>query len=134
MAEMKLKWDLFQATRNEFYKLEGRWSEWQFWKDYLQKHKCDDFMVEDSDPEEKVVDGKVQKSMKPYGKDLGIPALDGLFVLDGDPVGATTSEGDEDEKSQSGEESESAEDGEDVPAGGTENVEMEVVDVGSIDA
>ncbi len=30
MAEMKLKWDLFQTTRNEFYKLNGRQSEWQF--------------------------------------------------------------------------------------------------------
>ncbi len=87
MAEMKLKWDLFQATRNEFYKLNGRQSEWQFWKDYLRKHKCDNFMVEDSDLGEKVLNGKVRKSWKPYGKDLGIPVLDGLFVLDGDTRG-----------------------------------------------
>ncbi len=97
MVEMKLKRDLFQAMRNEFYKLNGRRSEWQFWKDYLRKHKCDDFMVEDSDLEEKVLDGKVRKPWKPYSKDLGIPALDGLFVLDGDPAGATTSEEDGDE-------------------------------------
>ncbi len=137
MAEMKLKRDLFQATRNEFYKLNGRWSEWPFWKDYLWKHKCNNFMVEDSDPEEKVLDGKVRKPWKPYGKDLGIPALDGLFVLNGDPTGATTSERDGDEESgESEEESESAEDDRNVLAGGTEDVEMgEVADVvGSLDA
>ncbi len=55
---MKVQRTLFQATRNEFYKLEGHRSEWQFWKDHLHKH-CEDFMVEDSDPEEKVLDGKV---------------------------------------------------------------------------
>ncbi|KAK0437056.1 hypothetical protein EV421DRAFT_1978720 [Armillaria borealis] len=120
MVEMKLKRDLFQAMRNEFYKLKGRRSKWQFWKDYLQKHNCDDFMVEDSDPGEKVLNGKVQKSRKPYGKDLGIPALDGLFVLDGDSMGATTSE---DEESDESEESESVEDDNDAPVGGTEDVE-----------
>ncbi len=55
---MKVRRALFQATRNEFYKLGGHWSEWQFWKDHLHKH-CEDFMVEDSDPKEKVLDGKV---------------------------------------------------------------------------
>ncbi len=135
MAEMKLKQDLFQAMRNKFYKLNGCRSEWQFWKDYLRKHKCDDFMVEDSDLEEKVLDGKVQKPWKPYGKDLGIPALDGLFILDGDSMGVTTSEGDGDESGESEEESESVEDNRNVPAGGTEDVEMgEVADVGSLDA
>ncbi len=137
MVEMKLKRDLFQATRNEFYKLNGCQSEWQFWKDYLWKHNCDDFMVEDSDPGEIILNGKVQKLWKPYGKDLGIPALDGLFVLDEDPMGATTSEGDGDEESgESEEESESAEDEGSAPAGGTEDVEMgEVTDVvGPMDA
>ncbi|PBK60427.1 hypothetical protein ARMSODRAFT_1026471 [Armillaria solidipes] len=62
MVERKLKWNLFQAMRNKFYKLEGCWSEWQFWKAYLQKHNCEDFMVKDSDLEEKILDGKVQKS------------------------------------------------------------------------
>ncbi|SJL00829.1 uncharacterized protein ARMOST_04143 [Armillaria ostoyae] len=134
MAEMKLKRDLFQATRNEFYKLDGHRSEWQFWKDYLRKHNCDDFLVEDSDPGEKVLDGKVRKSRKPYGKDLGIPVLDSLFVLDGDSAGATTSE---DEESDEGEEeSESAESDKNAPAGGMEDVEMkEVADVvGAVDA
>ncbi len=82
---MKMCRKLFQGTRNKFYKLGGRWAEWQFWKDHLQKH-CEDFMVEDSDPDKKVLDGKVQKAMKPYGDDLGILALDNLFVLDLDPV------------------------------------------------
>ncbi|PBK71763.1 hypothetical protein ARMSODRAFT_1016753 [Armillaria solidipes] len=134
MAEMKLKRDLFQAMRNEFYKLEGRQSEWQFWKDYLRKHNCDDFLVEDSDPGEKISDGKVRKSQKPYRKDLGIPALDSLFVLDGDSAGATTSE---DEESDEGEkESESAESDKNAPAGGNEDVEMkEMADVvGAMDA
>ncbi|PBK73733.1 hypothetical protein ARMSODRAFT_1015263 [Armillaria solidipes] len=134
MAEMKLKHDLFQATRNKFYKLEGHQSEWQFWKDYLRKHNCDDFLVEDSDPGEKILDGKVRKSWKLYGKDLGIPVLDSLFILDGDSTGATTSE---DEESDEGEEeSESAESDENAPVGGTEDVEMkEVADVvGAVDA
>ncbi len=49
---------------------------------------------------------------------MGIPALDCLFVLDGDPMGATTSEGDGDEESgESEEESESAEDEGSAPAG-----------------
>ncbi|SJL06598.1 uncharacterized protein ARMOST_09940 [Armillaria ostoyae] len=134
MAEMKLKRDLFQATRNEFYKLEGRRSKWQFWKDYLQKHNCNDFLVEDLDLREKVLDGKVRKSWKLYRKDLGIPALDSLFILDGDSAGGTTSE---DEESDEGEEeSESVESDKNALAGGTEDVEMkEVADVvGAMDA
>ncbi|KAK0455152.1 hypothetical protein EV421DRAFT_1730171 [Armillaria borealis] len=130
MVEMKLKCDLFQATQNEFYKLKGHWSKWQFWKAYLQKHNCDDFLVEDSDPGEKVLDGKVRKSQKPYSRDLGIPALDGLFVLDGDSAGTTTSE---DEKSDESEDLESAEDDKDALAGGTEDVEMGEV-AGVVDA
>ncbi len=90
MVEMKLKRDLFQATRNEFYKLNGCQSEWQFWKDYLRKHNCNDFMVEDSDPGEIILNGKVQKLWKLYGKDLGIPALDGLFA--DEPPGSVRSE------------------------------------------
>ncbi|SJL12780.1 uncharacterized protein ARMOST_16211 [Armillaria ostoyae] len=134
MVEMKLKRDLFQATRNEFYKLEGCRSEWQFWKDYLQKHNCNDFLVEDSDPGEKVLDGKVWKSQKLYGKDLGISALDSLFILDGDSVGGTTSEDEESDESE--EESESTESNKNTPAGGAEDVEMkEVADVvGAVDA
>ncbi len=88
MAEMKLKWDLFQTTRNKFYKLNGR-------------------------------------------------QLDGLFVLDGDPTGATTSEGDGDEESgESEKESESVEDDRSAPAEGTEDVEMGEVTgvVGPMDA
>ncbi|PBK75366.1 hypothetical protein ARMSODRAFT_1012815 [Armillaria solidipes] len=133
MAEMKLKRDLFQATRNKFYKLEGCRSEWQFWKAYLWKHNCDDFLVEDSDPEEKVLDSKVWKSRKPYGKDLGIPVLDSLFVLDGDSVGATTSEEEDEESNEDEERSESVEDDKDVLAGGTEDVEMGEV-AGVVDA
>ncbi len=94
-------------------------------------------MVEDSDPEEKVPDGKVQKLRKPYRKDLGILALDGLFILDGDPAGATTSEEDGDEKSgESEEELETVEDNGNALAGGTQDVEMEEVAdvVGAIDA
>ncbi|SJL05179.1 uncharacterized protein ARMOST_08547 [Armillaria ostoyae] len=104
------------------------------YEDYLRKHNCDDFLVEDSDPGEKVLDGKVRKSWKPYGKDLGIPVLDSLFVLDGDSMGATTSE---DEESDEGEEElESAESDKNAPARGMENVEMkEVADVvGAVDA
>ncbi len=94
-------------------------------------------MVEDSDPGEIVLNGKVRKSWKLYGKDLSIPALDGLFVLDGDPAGVTTSEEDGDEESSEGEEeSESAEDDRSAPVGGTGDVEMgEVADVvGPVDA
>ncbi len=132
MAEMKLKWDLFQATRNEFYKLNGHRSEWQPWKNYLWKHNCNNFMVKDLNPGEKVLNSKVQKLWKPYRKDLGIPALDGLFVLDvvldGDSAEVTTSEGDGDEESgESEEESESIEDNRNALAGGTEDVEMEEV-------
>ncbi len=76
--------------RNKFYKLGGCWSEWQFWKDHLHKH-CEDFMVEDSDPKEKILDSKVQKVWKLYGDDLGISALDNLFVLKVDPMAVDTS-------------------------------------------
>lgn len=115
MAEMKVKCDLFQATRNEFYKLNGCRSEWQFWKDYLWKHNCSNFMVEDSDLGENILNGKVRKLWKPYGDDLGIPALDDLFILENDPAVALTSGGNEDEDSL--EELESAEDEADVPEG-----------------
>ncbi|KAK0449947.1 hypothetical protein EV421DRAFT_1732176 [Armillaria borealis] len=130
IAEMKLKHDLFQAIRNEFYKLEGCRSKWQFWKAYLRKHNCDDFLVEDSDLGEKVLDGKVRKLWKPYSRDLGIPALDGLFVLDGDSAGVTISE---DEESDESEELESAEDDKNALVGGTEDVEMGEV-AGVVDA
>ncbi len=119
---MKVRCELFQATRNEFYKLGGRQSKWQFWKEHLHKH-CKDFMVEDSDPKEKVLDGKVQKAWKPYGDDLGIPALDGLFVLEMDPVAVVTSGEDESEGSGDSQGSESTEDEGKVPMG-EENVEM----------
>ncbi len=56
-------------------------------------------MVEDLDPEEKVLDGKVRKVWKPYGDDLGIPTLDGLFVLETDPMAVVTSGEDESEGS-----------------------------------
>ncbi|PBK67352.1 hypothetical protein ARMSODRAFT_1020832 [Armillaria solidipes] len=99
--------DPYKVANHEFWyglrgpekMLEGCQSEWQFWKDYLWKHNCDNFLVEDLDLGEKIPDGKVQKAWKPYGKDLGIPALDGLFVLDGDSTRATTSEEEEDEES-----------------------------------
>ncbi len=110
---MKVCHELFQGMRNEFYKLGGCRAEWQFWKDHLQKH-CEDFMVEDSDVDEKVLDGKVQKAMKPYRDDLGIPAFNNLFVLDLDPTAVNTSEEDEDEDSV--EESDSTEDEGEVPA------------------
>ncbi len=61
-------------------------------------------MVEDSDLEEKVLDGKVQKGWKLYGDDLGIPALDNLFVLEMDPAAAASGE---DKGETSGEGSES---------------------------
>ncbi len=93
---MKMSHKLFQGTRNKFYKLGGRWAKWQFWKDHLQKH-CEDFMVEDSDLDKKVLDGKVWKAMKLYRDNLGIPALDNLFVLDLDPTAVNTSGEDEDE-------------------------------------
>ncbi|SJL04334.1 uncharacterized protein ARMOST_07700 [Armillaria ostoyae] len=133
MAEMKLKHDLFQATRNEFYKLEGHRSEWQFWKAYLQKHNCDDFLVEDSDPGEKVLDGKVRKLWKPYGKDLGIPVLDSLFILDGDSTGATMSEEEDEESDEDEKGLEFAKDDKDAPVGGAEDVEMREV-TGVVDA
>ncbi len=113
---MKVRRKLFQATQNEFYKLGGRRSEWQFWKDHLRKH-CEDFMVEDSDPKEKVLDSKVQKAWKPYGDDLGIPALDGLFVLDTDPVAVDTSGEDESEESGNSQGLESMENEGKAPAG-----------------
>ncbi|PBK71391.1 hypothetical protein ARMSODRAFT_1017292 [Armillaria solidipes] len=126
LGQMKLVQDYFQATRNEFYKLGGCQSEWQVWKVYLLKHYCEEFFVEDSDPEEKVLDGKVQKAQKPYGPDLGIAALDGLFILDDDLAVATTSgEGESDEESEN--ELESVKGDSSVPAGGKDNVEMEEV-------
>ncbi|SJL00111.1 uncharacterized protein ARMOST_03423 [Armillaria ostoyae] len=100
------------------------------WKANLWKHNCDDFLVEDSDLGEKVLDGKVWKSRKPYGKDLGIPVLDSLFVLDSESVGATTSE-EEDEESEEG--LESTEDNKDAPVGGAKDVEMGEV-AGVVDA
>ncbi len=125
---MKVQCALFQAMRNEFYKLGGCRSKWQFWKDHLCKH-CEDFMVEDSDPEEKVLDGKVRKVRKPYRDNLGIPALDGLFVLETDPAAMDTSGEDEGEESGDSQGSESAEDEGKVPAG-EEDVEM--VDAASV--
>ncbi|SJL16827.1 uncharacterized protein ARMOST_20356 [Armillaria ostoyae] len=100
----------------------------QMWKAYLHKHHCKEFFVEDSDLWEEILDGKVQKVQKPYRPDLSIAALDGLFLLDNDPKGVTTSEDDED--SLEGEESESAGGEEDAPVEGVEDVEMkEVADV-----
>ncbi len=116
---MKMRRELFQATWNEFYKLGGCRSEWQFCKEHLHKH-CEDFMVEDSDPEEKVLDGKVRKGWKPYGDDLGIPALDNLFILETDPEAATSGE---DKGETSGEGSESS-GGEGKALAGEEDVEM----------
>lgn len=61
IAEMKVKQDYFQATCNEFYKLGGHWSEWQIWNAYLWKNNCKEFIMEDSDPEEKELGGKWRK-------------------------------------------------------------------------
>ncbi len=47
---------------------------------------------------------------KPYRDDLGIPALDGLFVLETDPVVVDTSGEDEGEESGNSQGSESVED------------------------
>ncbi len=116
---MKVRCELFQATWNEFYKLGGHWSKWQFWKEHLHKH-CKDFMVEDLDPEEKVLDSKVRKGQKLYGDDLGIPTLDNLFVLETDPVAATSGEG---KGETSGEGSESS-GGEGKALAGEEDMEM----------
>ncbi len=106
---MKVRCALFQVTRNEFYKLGGHRSEWKFWKDHLRKH-CKDFMVEDSDPEEKILNGKVQKVRKLYGDDLGIPTLDNLFVLETDLAVVVTSGEDEGEDSGDSQGLESVED------------------------
>ncbi len=38
--------------------------------------------MEDLDPEENILSGKQQKVWKPYRDDLGIPALDSLFVME----------------------------------------------------
>ncbi|SJL08336.1 uncharacterized protein ARMOST_11699 [Armillaria ostoyae] len=59
--------------------------------------------MEDSDLQEEILDGKVWKAWKPYGPDLGIAALDGLFVLDDDPVAAITSGEDENENDEESE-------------------------------
>ncbi|PBK72210.1 hypothetical protein ARMSODRAFT_1016182 [Armillaria solidipes] len=126
MAEMKLKRDLFQATRNKFYKLSGHQSEWQFWKAYLCKHNCDDFMVEDSDPGEKIMDDKVRKGWKPYGDDLGIPTLDDLFVID-PALREENSEGDDAEDESEDKSLGSTEDEVIVPVDGMEDMDMEEV-------
>ncbi len=122
MAEMKVKQDYFQATRNEFYKLGGCQSEWQIWKAHLQKNNCKEFMVEDSDPAEEVMGGKRRKVWKPYGNDLGIPALDNLFVMESGSAGDSSGEEDDGH-----EHSESREDEAVVPVG-VGDVEIEVVD------
>ncbi len=124
MVEMKVKQDYFQATRNEFYKLGGHQSEWQIWKAHLQKNNCEGFMVEDSDPAEEVMGGKRRKPWKPYGDDLGIPALDNLFAMESGSVGDSS---DEEDDSDEGEHSESGEDEAVVPVG-TGDVKMEVVE------
>ncbi|SJL05230.1 uncharacterized protein ARMOST_08596 [Armillaria ostoyae] len=137
LEQMKLVQDYFQATHNEFYKLDGHQSEWQMWKVYLNKHHCKEFFVEDSDPQEEILDGKVWKVQKPYGQDLGIMALDSLFILDDDPTEATTSGEDENEDSdeESEKESESMGDKENVPAKGTEDVKMtEIANVVGVDS
>lgn len=64
--------------------------------------------MEDSDPAEEVRSGKVCKAWKPYGPDLGIEALDKLFVLADDSTAASmdgdegSGESEEDEGSGSG--------------------------------
>ncbi len=85
-------------------------------------------MVEDSDPEEKILDGKVRKAQKPYGDDLGIPALDGLFVLDTDPAAVDTSGEDDGEESGKSQGSESAENEGKAPVG---EKDMEMADAAS---
>ncbi len=80
-------------------------------------------MVEDSDPKEKVLDSKVRKARKPYGDDLGIPALDGLFVLDTDPMAVDTSGEDDGEGSGDSQGSKSVENEGKAPAG-EKDVEM----------
>lgn len=90
-------------------------------------------MVEDLDPEEKILNSKVQKGRKLYEDDLGIPALDNLFVLESDPMTVVTSGEDEDE-SENSQRLESMGDEEKVPAE-TVDVEMEVMNaVGGSDA
>ncbi len=78
-------------------------------------------MVEDLDPDKKVLDGKVRKAMKPYGDNLSIPALNNLFVLDLDSTAVNTSGEDEDENSIG--ESESTEKEKEVLVG-EQDVEM----------
>ncbi len=53
------------------------------------------------------MDGKVQKGWKLYRDNLGIPALDNLFVLESDSMRVVASGEDEDESENSGEGSES---------------------------
>ncbi len=66
--------------------------------------------MEDLDLAE-VCTGKVCKAWKPYGPDLGIEALDKLFILADDPAAASTDgeeksgESEDDEESGSGSES-----------------------------
>ncbi|KAK0431140.1 hypothetical protein EV421DRAFT_1912170 [Armillaria borealis] len=86
--------------------------------DLYEKHNCDDFMVEDLDLGEKVLNSKVWKSWKPYGEDLDIPALDDLFVMAPVPREDNSKE-DEDEDSSA------VEDEENALAGGTKDMEME---------
>ncbi len=90
-------------------------------------------MVEDSDPEEKILNGKVWKAWKLYEDDLGIPALDDLFILDLDPMAVITSW--EDKNKNNGEGLESTGNEGEVLVGG-EDVEMaEVVNaIGGSDA
>ncbi len=86
-------------------------------------------MVEDSDPKEKVLDGKVRKVRKPYRDNLGIPSLDGLFVLDTDPAVVDTSGEDEGEESGDSQGSESMENEGKAPAG---EKDVEMADVASV--
>ncbi|PBK77864.1 hypothetical protein ARMSODRAFT_1010503 [Armillaria solidipes] len=94
------------------------------YKEALCKHNCKDFMMEDSDPEAEISDGKIRKGQKPYGDNLGIPALNNLFILDMAPK-EEDSEKDEDEDSKESEdESESTKDKDNAPAESMEDVEM----------
>ncbi|SJL03615.1 uncharacterized protein ARMOST_06972 [Armillaria ostoyae] len=120
----------FNKDNSASITLGGCQLEWQVWKAYLLKHHCKEFLVEDLDPQEEILDGKVRKAWKPYEPDLGIAALDSLFILDNDPKRATTSENEDEDSLESEEELESMRGEEDVLVEGAENVEMmEVVKV-----
>ncbi len=80
-------------------------------------------MVEDSDLEEKVLGGKQRNMWKLYRDDLGIAALDSLFVLVLGSVEGTSGEEDEDEESGEYLESREIEGGAPVA---TKDMEMEV--------